>query len=77
MYDCDSPIFLDAEGGNLVYMIVIELPEPDALGGRVSLFYSSINGWLPMEWRQAQTIRQAAGPIETDVRQSRNSPLLS
>ena len=51
----DRQIFLDAEGDNLVYMIVIELLEPDALGGRMSLFAQVIA--VGYRWKEAASGR--------------------
>jgi len=47
----DRQIFLDAEEHNLVYMILMELPEPDALGGRMSLFAQVLTAGY--RWKEA------------------------
>ena len=63
MYDCDSPIVLDVEGGNLVYVEVMKLSEPDASGGRSVALSSSDHGGLPI-WKEAASYRnERQGPI--------------
>jgi len=47
----DSTIFLDAAGGDLVYVEVMELSEPDALGGQMSLFAQVLT--VGYRWKEA------------------------
>ena len=53
-------ILLDAEGGNLVYMRVMELPAPDALGRRMSLFAQVPT--VGYRWKEAASGRNGRKP---------------